>query len=284
MIEFDRGALLAQGLIDLGDLVAHDCFPRAFIEALGLVRPRHRPRAPIDLRQRVHAGRGPAVSRRPFSDQACTVGFDLRGPTRQRAHGSGQLSDLAVDPDRVAVAGQRCDPLRIGARSKLTFGIHNGVQLHRDSGVDVRPPAVGAEHLHVEPQMTMDVRVKRARTAVLQLDNLEPGAVFADEPVVSTSGIELPLPGEEHLVSQPVLQRFELSCEPRMQKRGDAVGLRVIDRPVEHQVSVGTQPLTASFLPRDRIVAGQPYAESTGGQLVARDGTVLHDESRYGRT
>src|SRR5690606_24242668 len=115
------------------------------------------------------------------------------------------------------------------------------------------------------------VRVERARATMLQLDDLYAGDLFADEPATTAPRVELRLPGEQDALTQPVLQRLELGSEFRMQQRGDAVRLRVVERPVEQQVGVGTQPLVASLLPRDRVVPGEPDTKSAGCEFVGRD-------------
>lgn len=73
---------------------------------------------------------------------------------------------------------------------------------------------------------------------MLQLDDFVSGDVFADEPVVSAARVELGLPGEQDAVAEAVLQCLELGGEIRVQECGDAVGLGVVDRPVEEQVGV----------------------------------------------
>lgn len=124
----------------------------------------------------------------------------------------------------------------------------------------------------------MAVRVERAGPAVPQLDDLDAGDVLADDAAVPAPRVQLALPGEQDAVAEAVLQRLELGGELGMQQRGDAVGLRVIDRPVEHEVGIRAQPLPAALLPRDRIMPGQPYPQATRGELVCRDGPVLDDE------
>ena len=84
----------------------------------------------------------------------------------------------------------------------------------------------------------MDVRVERARAPMLQLDDLDAGELLADEAAVPAPSVELGLPCEEDAFAQPVLERFELGGEFGVQQRGDAVRLRVVERPVEQQVGV----------------------------------------------
>jgi len=104
----------------------------------------------------------------------------------------------------------------------------------------------------------VDVRIEYARSTVLQLDDFDAGDVFPDEPVVPTTRIELRLPREQDAVAKAVLQRFELGSELRVQERGDAARLGMVDRPVEKQIGVGAQPLMTALLPRDRVVPGDP--------------------------
>ena len=128
----------------------------------------------------------------------------------------------------------------------------------------------------------MDVRVERPGSAVLQLDDLDARDLLADEPTMPAPRVELGLPGEQDALTQPVLQRLELGREFGMQQRGDAVRLRVIERPVEQQVGVGAQPLVASLLPRDRVVPGEPDTKAAGREFVGRDDAVVDDEPRDG--
>ncbi len=100
---------------------------------------------------------------------------------------------------------------------------------------------------------------------------------------MSAARVELALPGQQDAVAQAILQRFELDGEIRVQERGDAVGLGVVDRPVEEQVGVGAQPLAAALLPRDRVVTGDPDAQSAGGELIAPDPATRDDEPGDGR-
>lgn len=118
---------------------------------------------------------------------------------------------------------------------------------------------------------------------MLQLDNLDAGDLLADEPAVPAPGVERRLPGQEDAVTQPVLQRFELGGELRMQERDDAVRLRVVERSVQQQVCVGAQSLMAALFPGDRIMSGEPGAEAAAGELVGIDDAALDDESRDGR-
>jgi hypothetical protein len=65
-----------------------------------------------------------------------------------------------------------------------------------------------------------------------------------------------------------------------MQQRGDAVRLRVVERPIQQQVGVGAQPLKAALLPGDRVVSREPDAEAAVGELVGGDDAVCDDEPR----
>lgn len=69
-----------------------------------------------------------------------------------------------------------------------------------------------------------------------------------------------------------------------MKQRGDAVRLRVVERPVEQQVGVGAQPLMAALFPGDRVVAGEPDTKAAGGEFIGGDDAVIYDEPRDGRT
>lgn len=80
--------------------------------------------------------------------------------------------------------------------------------------------------------------VEGTGAAVLQLDDFDAGDVFADESVVSAACVEFALPGQQDAVAEAILQRLERGGELRAQERGDAVGLGVVDRPVEEQVGV----------------------------------------------
>nr|WP_287269304.1 hypothetical protein [Microbacterium sp.] len=69
---------------------------------------------------------------------------------------------------------------------------------------------------------------------------------------MSAAGVELGLPGQQDAVAEAILQRFELGRELGVQERGDAVGLGVVDRPVEEQVGVGVR----RWWPRSSPVIG----------------------------
>ena len=125
----------------------------------------------------------------------------------------------------------------------------------------------------------MGVRVQRARATVVELDDLDAGDVLPDESAVAAARVQLAQPGEQDSVAQAVLQRLELGREFRMQQRGDAVRLGVVERPVEQQVGVGAEPLGSALLPRDRVMAGEPHPKPAGGQLVGGDGAVVDHES-----
>jgi hypothetical protein len=154
------------------------------------------------------------------------------------------------------------------------------VQLHRDARVEVRPLSVSAENLDVQPEVAVDMRVERPGSAVLELDDLDPRYVLPDEPAMPAPRVELGLPGEQDALTQPVLESLELARELGMQQRRDAVGLRVVERPIEQQVGVRAQPLVASLLPRDWVVPGEPDTKSAGCELVGRDDAVVDDEPR----
>ena len=103
---------------------------------------------------------------------------------------------------------------------------------------------------------------------MLQLDDLDARDLLANEPTMPAPRVELGLPSEQDALTQPVLERLELSRELRMQQRGNAVRLRVVERPVEQQVGVGAKPLVASLLPRDRVVPGEPHTKALGRGLL----------------
>lgn len=205
------------------------------------------------------------MGRRPLRDETRAVGLDLRRPTRERADSAGEFGDLPRAVECVPVACERGDPCRVGAGGEFTLGVHDGVQLHGDTRIDVRPLAIRTEHLDVQPQVPMDVRVERTRPSMLQLDNFDALDLLADAATMPASRVELRLPSEQDAVTQPVLQGFELGSKFRMQQRRDAVGLRVVERAVEQQVSIGTQPLTTALLPRDRIMPNEPDPKAAGG-------------------
>lgn len=128
------------------------------------------------------------MRRRPLRDQARAICLDLCRPTRDGSDGAGEFGDLSGVVECVTVSGERGDPAGIGAGGQLALGVDDGVQFHRDAGVEVRPLAVRAEHLDVQPQMTVDVRVERARAAMLQLDDLDAGELLANEPPRARAG------------------------------------------------------------------------------------------------
>ena len=117
---------------------------------------------------------------------------------------------------------------------------------------------------------------------MLQLDDLDAGDLLADEPSVSAPRVELRLPREQDALTQPVLEPLELGGQLGMQQRGDAVGLRVVERPVEQQVCVGAQPLMAALFSGDRVVSGEPDPKVAGGELVFADPAARDDEPRDG--
>ena len=109
------------------------------------------------------------------------------------------------------------DPPGICAGGELALGVDDRVQFHRDTRVDVRPLAVRAEHLDVQPEVAVHVRVERPGSAVLQFDDLDAPDLLADEPSVPSSRVELDLPSEEDSFTKPVLQRLERARELGMQ-------------------------------------------------------------------
>lgn len=151
--------------------------------------------------------------------------------------------------------------MRVGAGGKLALGVDQGVQLHRDARVDVRPRAVLALHLDAQPEMTVDVRVERPRATVLQFDGLEPADVLTDLPAGAASSVELSLPDADDTITQAILQRFELGRELRVNEGDKAEGLRRVDRPVEQQIGLRRAENAAAMLARERIEAVDPLAE-----------------------
>lgn len=170
---------------------------------------------------------------RPLRDQARSVPLDLARPARERTHGSGEFGDLAGVIQSVPVARKCGDPRGVCARGELAFGVDDGMQLHRDARVEVRPLAVRTEHLDVQPEVAVDVRVERSGSAVLQLDDLDARDLLTNEPITPAPRVEFGLPREQDALTQPVLECLELARELRMQQRCDAVRLRVVERPVQ---------------------------------------------------
>lgn len=124
-------------------------------------------------------------------------------------------------------------------------------------------------------EVTVDMRVKRARAPMLQLYDLDAGDLFTNEPSVPAPRIELCLPGEQDAFTQPILECFELGGEFEMQQRGDAVRLRVVECPVEQEVGVRAQPLMAALFPGDWVVSGEPDTKAAaGGEFVGSDEAV----------
>jgi len=66
----------------------------------------------------------------PLLDQPQTVGLDPVRPARQRMHNVGELRDLPLLVERVAMSRESGDPLRVCARGQLALGIDDGVELH----------------------------------------------------------------------------------------------------------------------------------------------------------
>ena len=85
----------------------------------------------------------------------------------------------------------------------------------------------------------MNVRVQRTGPFMLQLDDLDPLQPLTHPTAGTAARVELPLPRRDDLVAQPVLQPLVLGRELRVQQRREAVRLRRVDRPVQHQVGVG---------------------------------------------
>lgn len=119
---------------------------------------------------------------------------------------------------------------------------------------------------------------------MLQFDNLNTGDRFADASGMSAPRVQLGLPGEQNAITKPVLQGFKFGGQLRMQQCRDAVRLGVIDRPVEHEVRVWAQPLPPALLPRDRVMACEPYPQTAGVEVVGVDGSVADNKSRDGRS
>ncbi|MDR7185485.1 hypothetical protein J2X85_002519 [Microbacterium trichothecenolyticum] len=178
---------------------------------------------------------------------------------------------------------ERPHPSRVGACGQFAFRVDDGVELHCDAGVDVRPLAVLAEHLDVQPEMPVDVRVERAGATVLQLDDFDAADRLTDAAAVPATRVQLFLPQEDHAVSNAVLQCLELGGQFRMQQCRDAVRLRVIQCPVEEKVSLRTKQSLAALLAADRVVSTQPHPQGARRQLVRSQSSCLHDEPRHRR-
>ena len=93
-------------------LVADQLLPLRLVDDAGLVRPILRPRQPVDLLQHVVARLLTGMRCPPLHEQLRAVRLDLIRPTRQRPHGVRELGDLPIGVERVAVPGERADPLR----------------------------------------------------------------------------------------------------------------------------------------------------------------------------
>ena len=107
----------------------------------------------------------------------------------------------------------------------------------------------------------MDVRVERAGSAVLKLDDLDRVKRLTDAAAGAAARVQLALPGRDDPVAQPVLQRLELGRELRVDQRGDAVRLRRVDRPVEDEVGVGDVSSRPRRLVGERVVAVDPTTQ-----------------------
>ena len=68
----------------------------------------------------------------------------------------------------------------------------------------------------------MRMRVQRAGSTVLQLDDLEPSDGLADESAVASTRIQLALPKCYDAVADAVLKRLEFCRQIRMQQWGDS--------------------------------------------------------------
>ena len=150
-----------EGGIDRLEFSTHERLPLAFVKRSRFVWALEGPRLPVDVSQYVTVWVLPGMILLPLRDQTRPVRLDLVRPTRQRTNRACELCDLAVIPDGEPVAGERCDPCRVGAGGELALRVHDRVELHRHPGVDVRPPTVPPEHIHVQPQVTVDVRIER---------------------------------------------------------------------------------------------------------------------------
>ena len=125
---------------------------------------------------------------------------------------AGELGDLALAVECVSVSGEGGDPCGVGAGGEFTFGVDDGVQPHRDTGVEVRPFAIRTEHLDVQPQVAVDVRVEGAGAAVLQLDDLDARDLLADEPAMPAPRVELQYLSIFYLFSKIMFFSLPSSC------------------------------------------------------------------------
>ncbi len=85
----------------------------------------------------------------------------------------------------------------------------------------------------------MNVRIKRTRAPVLQLDNFNTMKRFADAATSPATSIQLALPSRDDPIAEAILECLELCRQLRVDERGDAVRLRSVDRPVEDEVGIG---------------------------------------------
>lgn len=239
-----------------------------------------RPGEPIDAMQLVGARLEAGVVAVPGGEEHRTVRLDLRRTTGERADGVRELRDLAALVEGEAVPSQSVEPLRIRARSELPLGVDDRLHLHRHPGVDVRPLTVLAEHLDVEPQVTVDVRIKSARPAVLELDHFDATERLANAPASASARVQFALPRRDDAVAETILERLKLGREICVEHRCDAVGLRGVDRAIEDQVSVGRGQIAAPAAVGRRVAAVDPATKSLFVERVRVDGAIFDDEAR----
>ena len=278
----DRRTRLEQRGVDGIQLRLDRALPPDLVDRRRLVRPGERPGPAVDLLQDVVARLLPRVLATPLLEQCRAMRLDLVRPARERTNRSGEVLDLARGVERVAVTGEGGDPMRVRSRRQLTFSVDHGVELHRDARVDCRPLAVAPEHLRTEPQVPVDVRVERSRPTVLQLDDLDAGELFSDEPTVSAPRVELALPGQDDPIAQAVLQRLELLPQLGVQQGSEAVSLGRVDRAVENEIRVRGELWDAASRARDRVFAVDPPAELGLVKLVVANAPIRADEASDG--
>lgn len=239
-----------------------------------------RPGEPIDAMQLVGARLEAGVVAVPGGEEHRTGRLDLRRTTGERADGVRELRDLAAGVEGQPVPSESIEPLRIGARREFPLGVDDRLHLHRHSGVDVRPLAVLAEHLDVEPQMAVDVRIESARPAMLELDHLDPAEQLANAAACASARIQFCLPRREDAVAESILERLELCREVCVEHRRDAVRLRGVDRAVENQVCVGGCQIAPAALVRRGVTAVDPATKLLFVERVRVDGAVFDNEAR----
>ena len=263
-----RVAAVRDGRIDAAQLVAGQLLPAELIDLPRLVRPTVSPRPPVDRSQHIRARLLAGVALPPLGETRGTVRLDLVGAARQRPHDVLKLLDLTVSRQRVPVPGKCGDPHRVGAHRDLALGVDQGVQLHRDPRVHVRPAPVLAAHSSVQPQVPVNVRIQRARSPMLKLDDLELCDLFTDRPRRTSARVQFPLPRRDDTIAQTILQGLELGRELRVKQRRDTERLRRVDRPVQHEVRVGAVELTSTPLPRVGVRAVQPASQPALIELI----------------